>query len=446
MSDQRQGDDHLAYGDDYSQSRAGPGGNTDRGFLGDAFTKLRTRYDQHQQSSQQTYGYTSSGPNQGYYGQHGPGTGYPATGQPAYQGGPPTQQPQQKQDLGQKVFSALQGTVHSIGSDVAGLFGTQYPAAQQGGQHGQYQLGQHQSQYQAGQQPYGQHSQTQSPFPAYGGPAQSGKNQYDSFASQQGGNDVKWYVDGCSYFWAVSLALESARESIWILDWWLSPEVYLRRPPSKNEQWRLDRVLQRAAQRGVKVNIIVYKEVTQALTRELISPQLPQYLHSLLPRSTDAVTSLLVRFGLEATAASMEYVEAQYPLICPTTVSSAHTKHVLEALSPNIAVFRHPDHLPDAQTTQSSLLSSFQGLRLDAAGISKLGGDTLKGIYGMTDDVILYWAHHEKLCLVDGRIAFMGGLDLCFGRWDTNQHSIADVHPSDLSMIAVPGQDYNNAR
>lgn len=47
---------------------------------------------------------------------------------------------------------------------------------------------------------------------------------------------------------------------------WLSPELYLRRPPSKNEQYRLDRMLQAAAQRGVRVNVIVYKEVTQAMT------------------------------------------------------------------------------------------------------------------------------------------------------------------------------------
>ena len=42
---------------------------------------------------------------------------------------------------------------------------------------------------------------------------------------------------------------------------WLSPELYLRRPPAKNAQYRLDRILQRAAQRGVRVNVIVYKEV-----------------------------------------------------------------------------------------------------------------------------------------------------------------------------------------
>jgi hypothetical protein len=41
---------------------------------------------------------------------------------------------------------------------------------------------------------------------------------------------------------------------------WLSPELYLRRPPAKNEQYRLDKMLFAAAQRGVKINIIVYKE------------------------------------------------------------------------------------------------------------------------------------------------------------------------------------------
>lgn len=36
-------------------------------------------------------------------------------------------------------------------------------------------------------------------------------NRFHSFAAPSTGN-VKWYVDGCSYFWAVSDALE--RESI----------------------------------------------------------------------------------------------------------------------------------------------------------------------------------------------------------------------------------------
>lgn len=91
-------------------------------------------------------------------------------------------------------------------------------------------------------------------------------NRYHSFAPIRSGNDAKWFVDGCGYMWAVSVALEEATESIWILDWWLSPELYLRRPPSKNAQYRLDRMLLAAAERGVKVNVIIYKEVASVLS------------------------------------------------------------------------------------------------------------------------------------------------------------------------------------
>jgi phospholipase D1/2 len=93
-------------------------------------------------------------------------------------------------------------------------------------------------------------------------------NRFYSFAPPRMGNDAKWFVDGCGYMWAVSVAIEEARESIWILDWWLSPELYLRRPPSQNESYRLDRMLLAAAERGVKVNVIIYKEVSSVLTCE----------------------------------------------------------------------------------------------------------------------------------------------------------------------------------
>lgn len=73
-------------------------------------------------------------------------------------------------------------------------------------------------------------------------------------------------------------------------------------------------------------------------------------------------------------------------------------------------------------------------------------GDGVKGLYGMKSGIVLYWAHHEKLCLIDGEIAFMGGLDLCFGRWDMNHNPIADNHPSDPRQNVFQGQDFNNAR
>jgi phospholipase D1/2 len=55
-------------------------------------------------------------------------------------------------------------------------------------------------------------------------------------------------------------------------------------------------------------------------------------------------------------------------------------------------------------------------------------------------------AHHEKLIVIDYALAFVGGLDLCFGRWDVSQHPLSDLHPSDNDQELFPGQDFNNNR
>jgi phospholipase D1/2 len=86
-------------------------------------------------------------------------------------------------------------------------------------------------------------------------------HRFHSFAPERDGNLVKWYVDGRDYFWAVAEALERAKETIYIADWWLSPELFLKRPPFYNQKHRLDQVLKRRAQAGVKIYVSVYKEV-----------------------------------------------------------------------------------------------------------------------------------------------------------------------------------------
>ena len=40
-----------------------------------------------------------------------------------------------------------------------------------------------------------------------------------------------------------------------------------------------------------------------------------------------------------------------------------------------------------------------------------------------------FWSHHEKLVVVDQELAYMGGLDLCYGRYDTSTHLIDDNDP-----------------
>lgn len=40
--------------------------------------------------------------------------------------------------------------------------------------------------------------------------------------------------------------------------------------------------------------------------------------------------------------------------------------------------------------------------------------------------------HHQKLAIIDGEVAFLGGLDLCDARWDTRRHEKGDPRRSDV--------------
>ena len=191
-------------------------------------------------------------------------------------------------------------------------------------------------------------------------------HRFKSYFPERDGNLIKWYVDGRDYFWAVSEALEKAKEVIYIEDWWLSPELFMRRPPYYNQEFRLDQILKRRAEAGVKIYIVVYREVEAAIT-----------------------------------------------------CNSAHTKHALQALCPegtpgygNIRIMRHPDH----------------------------------NVFENAADMTFYWAHHEKFIVIDYEMAFIGGLDLCFGRWDNHQHQLSDLHPEGIQHEVWPGQDFNNNR
>lgn len=37
-----------------------------------------------------------------------------------------------------------------------------------------------------------------------------------------------------------------------------------------------------------------------------------------------------------------------------------------------------------------------------------------------------FWSHHEKMCVIDSRVVFMGGIDLCFGRFEANEYPLKE--------------------
>ncbi|XP_022844837.1 phospholipase D zeta 1 isoform X2 [Olea europaea var. sylvestris] len=83
-------------------------------------------------------------------------------------------------------------------------------------------------------------------------------------------------------------------------------------------------------------------------------------------------------------------------------INSVYSKRKLLDIHENVRVLRYPDHFSS-------------------------------GVY--------LWSHHEKIVIVDHQICFIGGLDLCFGRYDFPDHKVGD-YPS----VIWPGKDYYNPR
>lgn len=171
-------DDPLAYGDYYQGGRGAQGNDGaenyqegERGLIGDTFRKLHSFYKPQQQDQNAPPPLHSSTPN---------APPYSIGGQQSSSG------------AGSSLFDKFHGVVHGLGSELnqrlTGRYNTTSPSSGLGGSSGT-----------AASQNASQH-------------------RYGSFAGTKFGNDAKWYVDGCGYMWAVSRALEQARESIWILD------------------------------------------------------------------------------------------------------------------------------------------------------------------------------------------------------------------------------------
>ena len=189
-------------------------------------------------------------------------------------------------------------------------------------------------------------------------------HRFESFAPIRQNVHAEWLVEGRDYMWRLSHALDNAENSIMIHDWWLSPELYLRRPPAVSRQWRLDRLLKRKAEQGVKIFIIMYRNINSAIP-----------------------------------------------------IDSEYSKHALLDLHPNVHVQRSPNNLRQQ---------------------------------------VFYWAHHEKICVIDNVLAFCGGVDLCFGRYDTPDHALTDDKfagngstgslPDASDNQVWPGKDYSNPR
>eukprot|EP00519_Triparma_laevis_P003835 CAMPEP_0182497038 /NCGR_PEP_ID=MMETSP1321-20130603/5585_1 /TAXON_ID=91990 /ORGANISM="Bolidomonas sp., Strain RCC1657" /LENGTH=1384 /DNA_ID=CAMNT_0024700801 /DNA_START=176 /DNA_END=4327 /DNA_ORIENTATION=+ len=173
------------------------------------------------------------------------------------------------------------------------------------------------------------------------------QNEYGSHTCH-----AQWFVNGQAYFTHLYDALSKAKWQILISGWYLSADTYLKRPIKNNEHTRLDRVIEKACQRGVKVYIMIFHE---------------------------------------------------------PVVMAHNTTYTLERFSNldhknNLNIMRHGDPA-----------------------------------------VLPFWSHHDKHVTIDQEVAFVGGVDITFGRFENSKYRLRDDNEKQEEQI-FPGADYANPR
>lgn len=54
-----------------------------------------------------------------------------------------------------------------------------------------------------------------------------------------------------------------------------------------------------------------------------------------------------------------------------------------------------------------------------------------------------FWSHHEKSVVIDQKIGYLGGIDLCYGRYDNENYALSEPLKN---ATYFPGSDFNNVR
>jgi len=163
---------------------------------------------------------------------------------------------------------------------------------------------------------------------------------------------AQWFITPRDLWENIHDSLLAAKRVVYIAGWWISPEIYLKRPNGKFPESRLDKVIEKIAKRGVKVYLLQYREP------------------KVMPMKSDWTRE------------------------CFLNLNDGHR---------NIQYLRHGD-------------IAFPYM----------------------------WSHHEKLVIIDQDLAYVGGVDLSLGRWDSPEYRLRDDGPPEEQLWL--GKDYQNPR
>lgn len=161
----------------------------------------------------------------------------------------------------------------------------------------------------------------------------------------------------------------SAKESIYITGFWLTPEYFLRRPVDENIYIEMDK------------NNILTKDLGKNISR------------------------LVDILDYKAKQDVKIYILIFYEWSMSLGVNSKHVEDTFKKLNNTINFIRFPSH------SQNDFL----------------------------------WSNHEKIVIIDKIIGYVGGFDICWGRYDNNDHPISEA-PNNDNIYLFPFKDYSNER
>ena len=194
------------------------------------------------------------------------------------------------------------------------------------------------------------------------------KNNYNSFSQKKSSNYCHYFVDAKDYYEDLFQNLMDAKDSIFITDFWFSPELFLRRPVEEN----------------------IYKEMAR---QNILTKDFGKNISRIMD-----ILDYKAKQGLKI------YLLIYYEWSISLPVYSKYAEKVLNEINDNITVIRFP-----------------------------------------ANQNVILWANHEKLVIIDKIIGYVGGFDLCWGRYDNKKHAISEEQNKD-NVYEFPFYDYANER
>jgi hypothetical protein len=236
------------------------------------------------------------------------------------------------------------------------------------------------------------------------------------------------YINGKEYFDDLFVRLKNAQSTIFITDWWMCYNVLI----SRNPKVQLDELLREKAKEGVRIFIILFADIGSP---ELCSNIVAQLLRASSP-NIHVIRHRYFNSGIVTSNGTHNYTGLPSSGLTGATTSPFkpdekgteidQEKDIRHNLNLSNLLF-HKNQNSDVENYWQEILekqkdepfikqieekAKIEGLEIESKLVEELNFADIS------------WTHHQKIVVIDSEIAYLGGIDLCFGRYDISEHPL----------------------